>query len=85
MNGSTMMASTRLAVRMPMPNGGPWNSLPITRQRPEPLDQPGLHVPLQDRREHEQAPDAEDDAGHRGQQLDGHADRALQPGRGTAR
>ena len=28
MNGSTMMASTMPAVKMPMPNGGPMNSLP---------------------------------------------------------
>ena len=50
-------------------------------QRSEVLDQPRLHVPLQDGREHEQAPDAEDDAGHGGEQLHRDADRALQPGR----
>ena len=37
-------------------------------------------VCLQERREHEQAPDAVDDAGDAGQQLDGDADRPAQPG-----
>ena len=40
---------------------------------------------LQERREHEQAPDAVDDAGNAGEQLDGDADRAAQPHAGTAR
>ncbi len=47
--------------------------------------QPGLHMPLQHRREHEQPPDSEDDAGHRRQQFHGDADRALEQAAGTAR
>ncbi len=35
-------------------------------------------MPLQHRREHEQSPDTEDDAGHRRQQLDRDADGPLQ-------
>ena len=34
MKGSTMIARIRPAVRMPMPNGGPENSAPITGTRP---------------------------------------------------
>src|SRR6266702_6149571 len=34
MNGSTMIASTTEAVRTPIPNGGPWNNLPITGKGP---------------------------------------------------
>src|SRR5256884_8217344 len=60
---------------LPLPD-----ALPIW-QRPEPLDEPGLHVPLQDRRQHEQPPDAEDDAGHGREQLDRDSDRALEPHR----
>ena len=70
MKGMTMIASTKLAVSMPMPKGGPWKSLPTSGSGPSQLDEPRLHVPLQDGREHEQAPDAVDDARHRGQQLD---------------
>ena len=78
MNGSTMMASTNPAVRMPMPYGGPMKSLPMPGERPGVLDQPRLDVPLQHGRQHEQAPDTEDDARHRREQLDGDADRPLQ-------
>ena len=34
MNGITMIASTKLAVSTPMPNGGPWNSLPMSGSGP---------------------------------------------------
>ena len=44
----------------------------------ERVDQEGLNVLLHERREHEQAPDAVDDAGDAGQQLDGDADRPAQ-------
>ena len=73
-----MIASTRPAVNMPMPKGGPLEQRADEIHGAQMLDQPGLHVALQDRREHEQAPDAEDDAWNGGQQLDGRADRALQ-------
>ncbi len=43
------------------------------------VDEPGLHVPLQDGREHEHAPDAEDDAGNGGEQFHRHAHRSLEP------
>src|SRR5580658_4047230 len=36
-------------------------------QLPDVRDEPGLYVPLQNGREHEQSPDAEDDARYRGQ------------------
>ena len=49
---------------------------------PEPVDEPGLHVRLQDGGQHEQAPDAVDDAGDGSQQLDRDPDRALEPHRG---
>ena len=55
------------------------------RQLAQVFDQPGLHVLLQQRREHEQAPDAVDDAGHAGQQFDGDAHRPAQPARARAR
>ena len=42
-------------------------------------DQERLHVLLKKRREDEQAPDAVDDTGNAGEQLDGYADRAAQP------
>jgi hypothetical protein len=48
MNGSTMMASTSRRSDMPMPKGGPLNSLP-SRECDEVRDQPGLHMPLQHR------------------------------------
>jgi len=38
------------------------------------IDQPRLHVTLQHGGQHEQSPDAEDDARHRGQQFDRDAD-----------
>ena len=44
-------------------------------------DQERLHVLLQERREHEQAPDAVDDARNAGEQLDRDADRPAQPHR----
>ena len=44
-------------------------------------DQERLQGLLQERREHEQAPDAVDDAGNAGEQFDGDADRAAQPQR----
>ena len=45
----------------------------------ERVDQERLDVLLQERREDEQAPDAVDDAGDAGQQLDGDADRPPEP------
>src|SRR5581483_2197698 len=51
------------------------------RHAGEQLDQQRLDVFLQERRQHEQAPDAVDDAGDAGEQLDRGADRALQPAR----
>src|SRR6266702_4774487 len=48
-------------------------------QGSEPFDEPRLHVPLQQRRQYEQAPDAEDDARHGGQELDGHTHGPLEP------
>ncbi len=59
----------------------PLEQLAHHRDRPEHIDQPRLHVLLQEGREHEQAPDAVDDAGDRGQQLDRDTDRSLEPGR----
>ena len=47
----------------------------------EHIDQERLHILLQERREHEQAPDAVDDAGDAGEQLDSNADRAAEPHR----
>ena len=47
----------------------------------ERVDQRRLDVLLQKRRQHEQAPDAVDDARDRGQQLDHRAERPLQPDR----
>ncbi len=78
MNGSTMIAKTKPAVKMPMPKGGPMNNLLTPGMDVRMLDQPWLNVPLQHRCEHEQAPYAENDAGHRCQQFDRHADRAFQ-------
>ena len=51
------------------------------RDFPEHGDQERLHVLLQKWREDEQAPDAVDDTGNAGEQLDGYADRATQPHR----
>ncbi len=45
------------------------------------INEPGLHGALQDGRQDEQAPDAVDNARHRGQQFNRHADRPAQPAR----
>ena len=52
-----------------------------TGTSPNRLIMNGCKVSLQERREHEQAPDAVDDAGNAGQQLDRDADRPAQPER----
>jgi hypothetical protein len=73
MNGKTMMASTR-----PDAVGRPREQPADSRYRARVLDQPGLYVPLQHGRQHEQAPDAEYDAGDGGEQLDSHANGPFQ-------
>ncbi len=43
-NGMTMIASTTPAVKIPMPNGGPWNSLPMIGNGPRPSMSHGCTV-----------------------------------------
>ena len=63
-----MIARISPAVSTPMPKAGPANSRAQHRDIAERSDQERLHVSLQIRREHEQAPDAVDDAGDAGQE-----------------
>jgi hypothetical protein len=75
MKGMTMIARMRPAVKHADAVGRAGEQRRQDRHVLEGADEEGLHV-LQERREHEQAPDAVDDAGDAGQQLDGDSDRA---------
>ena len=76
-----MIARISAAVRMPVPNGGPWNRTADQRQLADRVDHRRLDVLRHERHDHEEAPHAVDDRRHGGQQLDRGADRPAQPGR----
>ena len=71
MNGSTMMARIRPAVSDADAIGRAGEQRRQDRNFAEHRDQERLQRFLQERREHEQAPDAVDDAGDAGEQFDG--------------
>ena len=76
-----MIARMIPADSRPMPTGGPENSAPRQGTPLEQRLQRLLDEARQDRAEHEQAPHAVDDRGHRREQLDRGAERALEPDR----
>ena len=78
MIGTTMIVRIRLAVKTlaPVVCGGAED-----RDEAERVVQPGLEGSLHERRQDQDAPEAEDDAGDRGQHLDQRADHPPHPGR----
>ena len=76
-----MIPRTIEAVRSPMPIGGPVKTAPISGSDPRCSLSHGFDMGGHERREHEQAPHAVDDAGDGGEQLDRHADGSANPAR----
>ena len=73
------------AVKTSVPYAGPAKMMFSAGIGPVHLDDGGLDVGLQQRLENEEAPDAVDDRGDAGEQLDGDADRLAQPRRAKLR
>ena len=78
MNGSTISRESGPRSGRRCRRAGPANKDDSTGIVAEQRDQARLHVLLQERREYEQAPDAVDDAGNAGEQLDRDPDRPAQ-------